>query len=55
VSNGRVGERLETRLRETAQGGYARKRLRLRAYFDRGSQSAARQVMRPQARWSIAT
>lgn len=29
VSNGRVGERLETRLRETAQGGYARKRLRL--------------------------
>ena len=27
---------------------------RLRAYSDRGSQLVARQVMRPQARWSIA-
>ena len=27
---------------------------RLRAYSDRGSQSVARQVMRPQARWSMA-
>jgi hypothetical protein len=28
--------------------------IELRAYSDRGSQLAARQVMRPQARWSIA-
>lgn len=39
---------------EEAKQNYYLGGLRLRAYCGRRSQSAARQVIRPQARWSMA-